>query len=362
MKRILLIALLLCIHLPERANSFNLPLSCPRRTQGPPCQEFWITDAVFIGTVTQIVTVSYPESYPGHWQQFQKLTAKLTVEETFRGIVDSEITFEMSDCYYPFKQGEKYLIYANKGQDGKLYQRLGDTRTSPLSEAGEDLEYIRNLSKAPEGGRIYGKVYNHIAKVTLHSIGAPTNYNATLPGVKIVAEGKQQSYETITDNIGSFEFVGLPEGFYKIQAFVPSHFSGTLEGAKLSNRGCSPVRFSIQATGAITGKVLDTRGQPIENLTVSIFSAEGVTNEVLARLEPHYEQRDTTDKQGQFRFSKLPSGRYLIAVNLLKQYIKTPNVYPRTFYPGVLNLSGAGIITLNDGELKQNIELKLPPI
>jgi 5-hydroxyisourate hydrolase-like protein (transthyretin family) len=143
---------------------------------------------------------------------------------------------------------------------------------------------------------------------------------------------------------------------------VPSHFSGTETGAKLSNRGCFPVSFSIQATGVITGKVLDTRGQPRANLTVSIFSAEGVTNEVLERLEPYYEQRDTTDKQGQFRFSKLPSGRYLIAVNLVKQYDQSSSGYPRIFYPGVLNLSEAGIITLSDGEQKQNIELKLPPM
>lgn len=360
MKRILLIALLICIHLPERVYTLASSLSCPIRSQGPPCQEFWNADAVFIGTATQIVTVPFPESHAYHWQQYQKLTAKLIVEETFQGNIGTEITFEMGDCYYPFKQGEKYLIYANKEQNGKLYQRLGDTRTRPLSEAGEDLEYIRNLSKAREGGRIYGKVYNHVAKTTLPGIGAPTNYNATLSGVKIVAEGKQQSYETITDSTGSFEFLGLPEGFYKMRALVPSHFSGTENGAKLSSLGCAPVNFSIQATGVITGKVLDTRGQPITNLTVSIFSAEGVTNEILERLEPYFEQRDTTDKQGQFRFSKLPSGRYLIAINLLKQYEKTSSGYPRIFYPGVLNLFDAGIITLNDGEQKQNIELKLP--
>jgi hypothetical protein len=97
MKRILLIALLLCIHLPEKGYALPSTLSCPGRSQEPPCQEFWLADAVFIGTVTQVVTVPYPEPIPHHWQQFQKLTAKLTVEETFRGNVGSEITFEMSD-------------------------------------------------------------------------------------------------------------------------------------------------------------------------------------------------------------------------------------------------------------------------
>lgn len=142
MKRILLIALLLSIHLPEKVFALTSRLSCLGRYQGPPCEEFWIADAVFIGTVTQVVNVPYPEPLPHHWQQYQKLTAKLTVEETFRGNVGSEITFEMNDCYYPFEKGKKYFIYANKGQDGKLYQRVGWTRTRLVSEAEEDLAYV----------------------------------------------------------------------------------------------------------------------------------------------------------------------------------------------------------------------------
>jgi hypothetical protein len=360
MKWILLITLLICTITLERVYSNPPSFSCPGRFLGPPCQDFGHANVVFIATATEVTTVPFPSSPHPDWQEYWKLTAKLSVEETFRGEVGSEITYEGADCYYPFKQGEKYLIYAHKTADGKLSLNRDTTRTRLLSEAREDLEYIRNLSRMPDEGRIYGKAINFVKNVTLQGVSAPPTYGVVLPGVKIVAEGMGHRYETVTDRTGSYEFKGLTEGSYKIRAFLPSHFSGIEENVRVQNKGCSPVQLGIQATGIIEGKVLDDNGQPISNLTVSIFSNEGVTNEILETIKPHYEPRATTDKQGRFSFHRLPAGRYLLAVNLLKFYDRTNNGYPRTFYPGVLNLSDAGTIILGDGGQKQNIEFKLP--
>jgi len=364
MKSILLIALLICFHPPERVQTLLSSFSCPGRSQGPPCQEFWFADAVFISTAKEVVTVPWTQSEMPNWQQYQKLTARLAVEETFRGNVGPEITFEMDSCYYPFRQGEKYLVYAHKGQDGKLHQSTDESRTRPLSEAREDLEYIRSLPRAAEGGRIFGKAINHSSVVTLRTNGEPSHLNDPIPGLKIVAEGTEKNYETTTDGAGSFELVGLPEGIYSVRALIPSYFSGGEDKVKLSNRGCAPVIFSIQATGGIAGRVLDANGQPIADMSVSIFSAEGVTNEMIERVKAGYVHRDTTDKQGNFRFVRLPSGRYFIATNLVEKYDAADGatkVYPRTFYPGVMSLSDAAIITLSDGQEKWNIDLKLPP-
>lgn len=360
MKWILLVALLICILLPERVQTIDSTFSCSGRVQGPPCQELFFADTVFIGTVREVVTVPFPSSPHPDWQEYQKLTARLSVEETFRGEISSEITYEGKDCYYPFKQGEKYLIYAQKTADGKLYLTRDTTRTRLLSEAGEDLEYIRNLSGMPDGGRIYGKVYNHVQPATLR--GYITS-ERVMPGVKVVAEASGQRHETTTDSTGSYEFLRLPEGIYKMRALVPKYFSGVEAESRLSNKGCAPVNFSIQATGTIAGKVLAPDGQPVYNAMVSVFSNEGVTEELIEGLKPYYEQRDVTDKQGQFKFDRLPSGQYFIAVNLVKHYEKeSGGRFPRTFYPGVRNLSDSSVITLGDGEQKQNIELKLPSL
>ncbi len=318
MKWILLFSLLSSFYLPEKGRTFSSSFSCPGRFLGPPCQEFWFADAVFIGTVKDVVAVPWNYPDPPYWQQYQKLTAKLTVEESFRGNIGSEITFEMDDCYYPFEQGEKYLVYARKGADGKLHQRNYNDRTRPLSEAKEDLDYIRNLAKMPEGGRIFGKAVNHTSLFTLRLNSEPPNLNDSIPGLRVVARNSDNIFETTTDGAGSFEFSGLPEGVYNVQAIVPNHFTGREEKVKISNRGCSPLTFSIQATGIIAGRILDSNGQAISNVTVSIFSAENVTNEMLDKVKPMYLHRDTTDKQGNFKFFRIPSGRYFIAVNFLE--------------------------------------------
>ena len=107
-------------------------MSCPQTVQGPPCQEYWRADAVFVGYVTEAVGVPWPSGLAA-WSQWSKLTARLTVEESFRGDLGAQVTFEMGSCGYPFKEGERYLVYAHRGRDGKLYQQVGHSRTAPRS-------------------------------------------------------------------------------------------------------------------------------------------------------------------------------------------------------------------------------------
>jgi len=363
MKRLLFIALLICVHSPEQVRTFPPALSCVGRHQGPPCEEFWRADAVFIGTAKKVVTVPFASgSWVPHWQEYQKLTATLTVEETFRGNVGSEITFERADCYYPFKQGETYLVYAFKGEGGKLDLATSVTRTRPISEAGEDLAYIRGLPHAPEGGRIFGKVWNHISSFALRVNNEPLYPSAPFSEVKIVASGSGQNYETTTDAEGNFEFLGLPQGDYSLSVVLPNYLSGREEKVRLVDRACAPVRFSIQATGIIAGRVLDAKGQPLPSVPVSIFSADGVTGEMIDRVKRGYVTSTTTNEHGQFRFERVPSGRYVIAVNLVKEVTNVDeriSNFPRTFYPGVTNFLNAGTVTLGNGQEKRDIELKV---
>src|SRR5262249_61585991 len=65
------------------------------------------------------------------------------------------------DCGVGFKRGERYLVYAyTNPQDNKLYTSIC-MRTRALSQAGEDLQYLRGLSSAAPGVRIYGEAQRY---------------------------------------------------------------------------------------------------------------------------------------------------------------------------------------------------------
>lgn len=188
--------------------------ACSCMGPGLPCQAYWTTSAVFAGEVIEITsTASDDERLPGYRQKL----VRFAVRESFRGVsrtlVDAITGNGGGDCGYPFKVGNSYLVYAYQNpQDNKLYANIC-SRTRPLSEAGEDLEYIRNLAKAEAGATVSG-VVNRYRRVKADDSYQPPN---PLSGIRVIVEGNGKSVEAVTDNTGQYRITDLPPGKYKVR-------------------------------------------------------------------------------------------------------------------------------------------------
>jgi hypothetical protein len=293
--------------------------SCPGRMNGPICQDYWGSDTIFTGTVTKLVVVPYPEPTPEyHWQRYQKVTATVAVDEVFRGKVGREVVFEMGDCYFEFEEGRKYIIYPAKNSDGKFVLGRHSSRTRLIEDATEDLDYIRGLADAPAGGRIFGEVWDHRERPTLRLGDAPSPDGTKIAGVKIFLHQGDKRYETVSDAAGSYEFTDLPVGKYELTTNLPEHLTGHSHSITITGNGCVPAPLSVQASGEIKGRLVDVGGQPIKDAIVSIFAADGVVAEMFDMVRTHSMNRAETDKEGTFRFVRLPAGSYHLAVNLVE--------------------------------------------
>src|SRR5262249_41583039 len=110
---------------------------------GPPCQNYFQVDAVFVGTVRAISTIGgTPDA------TFQRHSVTFTIERAFRGVegmtVDVATGVGGGDCGYEFKAGERYLVYAYKnGRTGPSTSIC--SRTRPMSAAGDDLSFIERM-------------------------------------------------------------------------------------------------------------------------------------------------------------------------------------------------------------------------
>src|SRR5262245_4123008 len=181
----------------------------------PPCEAYWEASAVFAGIVTNSSLISVKEGD----QQYQQRSVSFAVEETFRGL--QETTVEVitglgwGDFGFGFKRGERYLVYTyTNPRDNKLYTSVCQ-RTRPLSEAAEDLQYIRGLSSAAPGGLIYGEVRRYRIEA---NAGRQPEFMA---GIKISIEGGGKQVEVMTDLKGRFSAGGLPGGAYKVKISLP---------------------------------------------------------------------------------------------------------------------------------------------
>jgi hypothetical protein len=163
------------------------------------------------------------------------------------------------------------------------------------------------VNNAPTGsGRISGRV---VAADT----GRP------LRAARVSISGQQMSRSIVTEDSGVFDFNGLPEGRYTLQAgktgFVTLSYGqrrplqpGTplqlADGQRLEN-----IEMRVPRGGAITGHVTDETGEPIPNLNVRVMRYQYQQGE--RRLMPA--GNGQTDDRGEYRVWGLNPGDYYVS-------------------------------------------------
>lgn len=239
--------------------------ACSCAGTAAPCQAYWEAPVVFAGTVTYSSKVSsYRKTY-----QWPRRQVRFTIDEAFRGVdgveVDVMTGFSDADCGYGFRLGGQYLVYAYRQEDGRLTTSIC-TRTRPLTDAREDLAYIRGLATAKTGATIFGEVRSNTR--------GPNNESQSglLAGAKIIVEGPSKRIETTTDKNGKYKVSNLPGDTYKVRIEPPAGL--TIRKAenevKVPDRGCAEVGFWLETDTRISGRVLDSQGQPAVNVLMEL--------------------------------------------------------------------------------------------
>lgn len=332
----------------------NALAGCLGSVTGPPCLEYERSDAVFIGVASRVV--QYGTSLSD-----LRTTVHFTVEEIFKGVRGTALVLDLDHCGHSFKEGERYLVYAHRNPNNQqLDVRVRSTRTRPLAEATEDLQYIRGLASAEGGSRVFGKVAQYGYHLRRKDFGAEA-----LKSIKVILEGTDQRHEVLTDSEGRYEFKRLPAGTYQIQAEIPAHLSVAKQTIRVSGRGCVPFDLAAMSKGLISGRVLDVTGKPFFSVPVSLVSADASAEEI------NEDGKDKvvwwtshTDMAGRYQFPNLPPGRYLLIINRTEfersRDTEMLRQLPQTFYPGVSDLNGATVIVVGKDDEPRDYDFRFP--
>jgi hypothetical protein len=326
---------------------------------GPPCVEYWQADAVFIGVASRVVQV--PNETLLSVGPYLRTTVHFTIEEAFKGVGGTGLVLDLDHCGHSFKEGERYLVYAQRNLNNQqLDVRGGSTRTRPLSEATEDLQYIRGLVSAEAGSRVFGKVAQFSYNLKRNDFDVEP-----LKNIRVTLEGNDQRQEVLSDSEGRYEFKRLATGTYWLQAELPPHLNLDKQTIKVTGRGCVPLDFSARSKGQIAGSILDVNGKPLLSVPVSLVPANISAEEMFAESNDKMVWPVAfTNEDGRFLFAQLPPGRYLLIINRNEfersRARETSRHLPRLFYPGVSDVSGATVIVVGkDGEARE-YDFRLP--
>lgn len=224
MDRAILLALLLLV---LRAPTL---LACDCMSAGAPCRAFASAPAVFSGRVTHLTSVGRGTDTVVHF----------AVREAFRGVPATTVEVSTGngggDCGYPFRVGGEYLVYAvTDAPSGALTTSICQ-RTRPLSEAADDLEYLRAKDDPSHRFGIEG-VINAVERDRRNNTGPAV----PLAGVTVVVEGGQGRTTAVTRPDGRFTVWGLVPGPYRLTPAFSSRFLPTTQTVTVGANACEEI-------------------------------------------------------------------------------------------------------------------------
>ena len=272
------------------------------------CHAFWDSGAVFAGRVVAME--------PGGGQ---RRGVTLHVLERFRGNIparEAVITVQGSNCAYPFKIGESYLVFAAEIEAGVLDVSLC-SRTQLLRNAGRDVAYARYARSVPASahGRIMGSVELSDAWGEGQPLPPRTIVSATTAG--------GQTVTTEVNERGQFRFRSLPRGLHRLSASAPGGFGGDIEEVVVNDpRGCGETGLRLMWGGSVAGFVRDSAGSPVAGAPLQLVPRR---NRVEADSD-RFSQRARSRDDGSFLFEAVPPGEWRLDIDpsLTNGFLRTP--------------------------------------
>jgi hypothetical protein len=189
--------------------------------------------------------------------------------------------------------------------------------------------------------------------------------------VRIASADLPKTLAVRTDDAGRYEFGDLPAaGSFTLTAAKTQHLR--LEYGQrrpfepgrqvvLAGKSLSGVDFQLPRAAAIAGMILDTSGDPIDQLWVMAFRRSFVDG----RRRLTSVGLAVTNDIGQYRLSGLAPGDYYVVVReraaAMTEFSRETTGYPVSFHPGTPDLQQAQPIRLAVGQQMTGVNLTLSP-
>ncbi|HEX8772959.1 MAG TPA: carboxypeptidase-like regulatory domain-containing protein [Pyrinomonadaceae bacterium] len=349
-------------------SGYELALGCSCVETASPCEAYAEASAVFIGSVMRVEPGKALKGEGGEEYEGGQI-AYVQIEKSFKGIKATEIVLHQPghNCAPRFKPGQRWLLYAAFHRDSKTWEVYGCGRSTWIESAGDDLLFLQGLPKSATKTRISGEL-KHYEEDPEKGFTFINN----IIGAKVKIIGAEKTYEVYTDKNGVYEIYGLPPGKYTIEPEIPLGLkvgfstpfgagdSTEEDGSSqdktpkvgLKAQGCAGSDFILQSDSSISGKVFGVNGEVLPNVCLGLKPTDKIAN-------PYFSISDCTEADGSFKLEEIPPGSYVIVVNNDGK-ISSNEPFPTAYYPGVFDKEKAAVITISEGDRRENYNIQIP--
>jgi hypothetical protein len=325
--------------------------ACSEETPGT-CPHFEAGDVVFLGTVTQVTEVptNAAEAAAQSSTATPILRYQFHIDEKFAQADTDQIDIysggDDGDCAFRFKQGDQYVVFAQRESQGRLFA----TQCNGTRPAAQAIALIPQLRAIRDGEHV-ASVFGVLRRADPPTLALPNDPDEPLVDVPITLRSRYDRFTTTTGADGVYSVYDVHAGEYQITAALPNGtvltHRGTVSGLasfKIPAGACYEFNVDALPTGSIEGTVLGPDGKPLPLASLELYRAGSYRPD---RSGLWTFQGST----GSFLFDHIGPGKYVIVYNRPNRI--DPNApFPRTFYPGTESASEAKPIDITkDGQV-----------
>jgi protocatechuate 3,4-dioxygenase beta subunit len=236
-----------------------------------------------------------------------------------------------------------------EGQEATIALSVDTQTAADLEAAVAAAVPGRPATGSPPTGELRGRVYD--------SEGRPVR-RATVQLTPVGAEGAGR--RASTDAGGSYQIPALPPGAYRVRVSKPGlpdveyGQRRALQAGRIitvrENQRVHGIDVRMPRASAITGRLVDAWGEPIEGASVNVLQASFVDGRATLSTVGGARTRRTDDR-GRYRIHSLLPGRYfVVAAEPAPGRGRDDEASARVFYPGILAASAAAPIQVDVGQ------------
>ena len=178
--------------------------------------------------------------------------------------------------------------------------------------------------------------------------------------IQLVSRG---SRATAAGDDGTYEFTDLPADSYRLSAGKPGYLVLEYGQSRAFERGkvialddgetLEKIDVTLPASGAISGRIADENGDPVESVVVRLLQLQFMANR-RQLVDVAAAGSRTTDDTGRYRIFGVPPGQYVVMASVGSRGADVPLSddtalpgYAPTYYPGGSELSHAQIVNVD---------------
>jgi len=326
-----------------------LACTCSSLAYGPACQLISNAGVSFLGTAIAA------EPDPRRPTIARARVYRFQVDEIYKGLdaKTREVVIDpdnITSCQAEYRVGVRYIIFGDKRSGSEMIMAGECSGSRPAETHLDDVKFLGQFAAGNSQTAVSGRVVQGLMTIAWPDAdnGAPVS------GASVILRNGSAILSQTTDQGGSFRFEPVDPGKYTLLAHADNFGPSGPSPIEVVRGGCVELFPRLVSSTVLSGRVMQMDGAPAVKLSVEVLRKNSA-----GRWYSSTQFWTQTGEEGQFKFTDLPTGDYLVGYEIWSDKPSPYFPYPTQYFPGVAKREQATVVHLSPNQSMDGLTFRL---